>query len=66
MMEHTIRNTKSRLWLLEYPPGHSLHKLKWTWTLEWTNANRYPTKEAAEARAKELGITDWTAEPTKR
>jgi hypothetical protein len=64
-MEYTIRNTKSRLWLMEYPIGHNLHRLKYTWTLEWTKANRYLSEEAAIARARELGVEHFIPESVR-
>lgn len=50
----TIRCKKERVWLHEYEADSKFASLKWAWTLEWTNATRYATQEAAEKRAKEL------------
>jgi hypothetical protein len=60
-----IKSDKSpneRLWLLEYGPDHPLHKLKYTWTMEWTKATTYASKEAAEARGNELNVGDFIIE----
>jgi hypothetical protein len=56
---YTIRNTKQRMWLVEYPPGHPLHSLKWAWTFEWLKATRYPSQTNAEIKAKVLEVTDF-------
>lgn len=45
-----------RQYVMEYPPEHNLHKLVWTWTFDALKATRFPTREAAEARAVGLAI----------
>lgn len=63
--EYVIRSRKERVWLMEYPSSHSLHKLRWCWTLEWDHATRYQTEELAEAKAKEFDLKDFSIESRK-
>lgn len=44
-------------YLMFYPPGHSLHNLKYAWTLEWEKRERFQTEEAARKAIEHILVT---------